>query len=283
MSTTDSIHDQDQGEAVVDDDGASILAGSQVGRAYAGHTDQRFNEQLEQATAELGRYCELDDLGRLGAPHLVKNGDIDFLTRHVAKWYGATQADGVELLVDEALISFQLDRRKRDLAVLGSVSLDLAPDGRYPQDIGHPTEPKVLFVAVDAHTAGTKPLYAKGKREYMAVWFVPNVDGDGTPLDRDGEPLQPRGKAGRLYCDDRWIPGYVGVVDWFGSRSEAKQALRELQQAVRTIAKPPVMADVDDPVRQEGLEADEAFDKAYADWARTQRQPENQEPADPFS
>jgi hypothetical protein len=268
MNDTDTIH-HDDANAVVDDDGASIVAGSEV--AYTGDIDKNFLDELRQAKADLGRFVEMDDEGRLGQPHFVKNGDIDFLAGHVARWHGIQPCDGLELLVDEAMIHFQVNRAARKLGVIGSVSLDLAPEGRFPQDIGHPTEPKVLFMAVDRNTPGTAPLYKAGEREYMAVWFEPNVTADGEPLDSRDEPLRPRGKTNRLYCDDFFVPGYRGIVDWFGSRALAKQAMRELQHAVRTIAKPPPKATIDDPMREELLAQYEADDASDGRNRRSQR------------
>src|SRR5690606_3860886 len=112
-------------------------------------------------------------------------------------------------------------------------------------------------------------------------WFTPNVDDSGRPLDRDGEPLAPRGAARRLYCDDRYLEGYRGVVDWFATRAAAKAALRELQQAVRTIARPPQTSDVDDPVNVAHLEALAAEDAGRAKFARLT--PRRDRLADPFS
>jgi len=279
MSMTDTIHHDDEA-AVVDDEGASILAGSKV--AFTGHMDIRHLDEVKAAKAEIGRYCDMDDTATEWSPSFVKHGDIEFLTTHVARWHGVQPVDGVEFLVDEVFIRFQVNRAMRQLGCLGSVSLDLEPEGRWPQDIGHPTVPKIVFLAVDRNSPGTAPLHKPLEREYMAVWFEPNQTDDGQPLDSNGKPLTPRGKSERLYCDDFYVGGYRGVVDWFGSRSEAKQAMRELQQAVRTIAKPPPMADIDDPMREELLAQYEDEDAANGREARRQ-QPKVAERVDPFA
>ena len=277
---TTTMTEADEASAVVDDDGASIIAGSQVGRAFSGHTDQRYAEAVQDAKAVVAQYCVIGDDGGLGSPRFVKNGQLEFLLAHVTKWHGyPTELDALERLVDEVFVSFQTKRWLSKHGLVGSVSLDLDPSGQWPQDRGHPTAPKVVFLAVDKNTIGTEPLYDAEKRRYMAVWFTPNVDEDGSPLDYDGQPLRPRGNAHRLYCDDRYLAGYKGIVAWYPSLTAAKAAHRELLDAVRTIGKPPPSADEDDPMREELLQ--QYIDEDRAAGRRSRRRPPV-ERVDPF-
>jgi len=274
--------------------------------AFEGHIDPRYAEEVAQARAVIGKYCDLLPSGEPGLPRLVKHGSFakeqgengemteSFLIRHIAKTNGWALDKAYDQLLDQWVVSCQLNQRLKSEHLVGeqSISLDLIPDGAFPQDRGHPTCPKVVIVAIPKSVKSCAPLHFAGEQEYMAVWYVPNqrceprfneltgepvtnFDGeqvvDVIALDRDGNPRQPVAN-GRMYADDRWLPGYMGVVAWFGSYTDAKLAHRELLQAVRTIAKPPPEADVPDAMREALLEAAEMEDSEFAKWQATRGQ-----------
>lgn len=296
-------------------DSTTALEGSES--AFEGHVDPRFSEEQAQARAVIEKYCDILPSGEPGLPRLVKYGsfakEVDvttgkesesFLIRHIARANGWAMDKAYDQLLDQWVVSCQLNQRLKSEHLIGeqSISLDLVPDGEFPQDRGHPTAPKVVIVAIPKSVKACAPLHFPGEQEYMAVWYVPNqrsevrIDPftsmpeqdlfgneivDIIALDRDGEVRQPV-TNGRLYADDRWLPGYKGVVAWFGSYTDAKNAHRELLQAIRTIAKPPVEADVPEEMREVLLAQYEQEDSEFAKWQATRGAIPVAPPVNPF-
>lgn len=285
--------------------------------AFEGHVDKRWSEEVEAAMLVVQRYCEITPDGVAGRPIFVKHGDLraseneqgerveSFMISHIAKMNGWKPAKARVNLIDGWLVDCQLKKALKEEHVIGAVSLDLAPAGNFPQDRSHPTEPKVLFIEISSAVKATRPLYMDGTREYMAVWYKPQTvvqerrdrvtgepvkDKDGeiivdlVPVDRDGAPLKPWGDSNRLWCDDRWVPGYEGIVGWFSDIDECRAAYAGLLAAVRTIAKPPPVADVEDAMRQELLDGDAFYDSEYEKWKATHPAGVDTPPAiDPFA
>ena len=244
------------------DDSMAASTPSEPGRALSGHTSRRYVDESIEASAVIESYCLIGDDGFF-VPQLVMS--TDSLAGQLAKESGR-RLDDQAYLITQAWIDRRISRR----GYLGGVSLDLNPaQPGFPQDLGHPDVPAVLFyeIAPGSHLAtcgqcdhcrGQAPADVTGCRHHrsaMAVWFQPEVD-------ELGYAVNPRdGRNGRQYSDDTFHAGYHGIVRLFGSLREAAEAKRDLLRAVRTLATPE-SADEADTVREGQLAEDERADTA---------------------
>jgi hypothetical protein len=231
------------------EDGAMALAPAEPGRAYDGHSDRQDLHERRWAAAQIEHYAEIDCDGAW-IPRFVDNGSMDHLARQLAELTGRVEEDAMEILT-ERLIDIRRPRGgSTSPEFLGAISLDLNPEGRWPQDRGHPSAPQVVFYEIRQGSM----LYDGESRRAMAVWFQPEVDDLGFGVNV-------REHNGRFYCNDFFGPGYLGVVDFYASRKAAKEALAELRSALKVLNTPQT-ADEPDPVRDSVYADDEAEDRS---------------------
>jgi hypothetical protein len=214
-----------EAEAVVDFTEPDPDLRAEPGAAFSGDLDRRYLEDSIWASAQIGNYARLNADGEW-EPSLELT--VEAYSIALAKASGLHIEDA-----DEAIRSAMAKANtKNSPAQMGRVSLDLTPDvpGR-PQDLLHPTQPMVVFLTIKPGSF----LYRENRRG-MAVWFMPNTAADGAPLDAFGEDLTPYN--GRYYADTRFIDGYGGVLEFFGSHRLLREAADELTRAVKIAATP---------------------------------------------
>ena len=238
----------DAAQAVVDDEGASILAGSDT--AFTGHDDRRFAEESRWASLQISHFADITADGEW-CPRVELSLDAWAQAMASAQFDEPSDADvyDVAFMIQRALAG---SNTKNSASLIERVSLDIWPDmeGR-PQDYQHPTAPMVVFLAVKRESFLWDPEHCRA----IAVWFVPNTTSLGEPLDSEGKPLEPY--RGRLYADTRWLDGYVGVMERYSSLRAAQEAADDLRRAVKVAATPARSADQRDVLDEIGENIDE--------------------------
>lgn len=223
MSTNPNIMNPTEASAVVDDDGASALAGADLGRAYSNGMSAQDIQESIWASATIESFGTITDDG--WQPDLELS--ISDWAEQMSRWSGLVPDDAM-FRITRALVDSQCQRDHP--AMIGTVSLDLNPVVRNrPQDLGHPSAPKLVFLAISQ----ASPLYDAESRRAMAVWYQPEVD-------EHGDAVSPNiGRNGRAYTNDKWLPGYLGIVDFYSGLHAAHEAMEELRQAVKVAATSP--------------------------------------------
>lgn len=249
-----TIEHVDEASSVVDDQGASVVAGADLGRAYSGDTAMRFAEESRWASAQIQNFAEIDEDGTwLPDFELTVEQWAENMTR---AQLGACEPADVLDQMWKIQTALRYGNAKQSASLIGRVSLDIYPaePGR-PQDLLHPTAPLVVFLEVKRGSF----LWDDGKCRAVAVWFEPNTDADGAPIDSTGGVLRPF--RGRIYCDTRHLDGYQGVIERFSSVRDAAEACEELRQAVKLAGTPAPTQYTDDPLDEIAANAD-AEDRA---------------------
>lgn len=240
MSDTPGFIDQVTGEIAGD-------TPSEEGVAYAGHLDMRAFAESRDASATIMEYAVIDEDGgyhpdlKVGfeaiAAEMLANagrtpetvGNDAYLALHED-----TLTSILSALADRRAWSRTEEQRARN-GYIGSVSLYTPPVGDRYQDRSHATAPAVCFYEIRFGTFLWSP-----QRRAMAVWFTPEVDEHGFPVN-PGE-----GRNGTLYSNDKFEAGYHGIVRFFPSLWAAKAAYRDLLRAGRVAARPPAEADAEE-------------------------------------
>lgn len=226
-----------------------------------GRTTLRELDESRAAAASIEHFGMQDEDGRWH-PMFVDDGSIDRIAEQLARATGRHVEDAAFQFA-KRLIDIRLANRGRSPEFLGAVSLDVNPEGQHPRTLGHPSAPQVVFYEIRRGTM----LYDEATRRAMAVWYQPELD------EVTGHAMSPRqGRNGRWYCDDTFIPGYLGIVDWYAGLYQAEEARRDLEWALKLLATPPESADVDDDQRFASYEEAE-----HEDGERRRREPAQRE------
>lgn len=217
---------------------ASAEAGSDV--AYRSDLPLRMAEELEYAYLEILEYASQDTEGRW-TPDLVQS--FEDLAVTMAKSSGRS-VDDILYRMQEQVRSAKFDARSKNPSVkaaspvIGTCSLDTSPTGPFVQNWSHPSALQIIFMEIRPGSAAYRApeydddgLLVRAGRTAMAVAFQPELNAEGFAVN----PY--RSASGRWLCDDSFLPGYSGVVRWFGSLREADEALADLNRAVVTVGK----------------------------------------------
>jgi len=261
-ATASSFHYTDGGQAVVED-GMAAGTPSERGRAFSGHGARQGLQESIDAAAVLESFTLVDEDGSF-VPMI--DTSIEELAEQLAGESGRTVEDEAFLLA-RAFIDRRISRR----GFLGGVSLDLNPSRPgFPQDLGHPSMPAVLFYEVSPGSmlseCGICPVCTgqvtdeprcRNAISAIAIWFQPEVDDLGYAV-------SPRtARNGREYSDDTFVAGYYGIVERYPTLRAADEDMRSLRRAVRTLATPDT-ADEPDTMRDELNNAAELEDRTAA-------------------
>ena len=214
-----------------------------------GNTARYEQEATDAAVGVIGRYVEPDTL----APYHAVNLDrlaVEKATAHPQ--LSASSSDDLALVMD-AIRSQLKERAVSQLTRIGRVTLDT--EGHYgPMAWTAADVPQIVFAALTSQDTGIRQLADSGDPAVVVLYFDPEAIADDERtlpvIDRDtavqqidrttGEPMT----KPNVYSAD----GYVAVVGFVSDLATAKRDMRELRDAVRTLAIDPEGDDEADDV-----------------------------------